>query len=97
MNICYETWGGCTVTYKKLSERQYQITVPKELANQLVGCEGSAIYIWAQLEDPTGWAGIEESFQNTVNIYTGKEKNGGSLPGADNQTQSRQQEQYRVR
>lgn len=76
MNTCYETWGGYTVTYKKLSERQYQITVPKELANQLVGCEGSVIYIWAQLEDPTGWAGIEESFQNTVNIYTGKEKMG---------------------
>lgn len=75
-NTCYETWGGYTVTYKKLSEQQYQIIVPKELANQLVGCQGSVIYVWAQLEDPTGWTGIEESFNNTVNIYTGKEKMG---------------------
>lgn len=78
INQCNNIYGEYTVHFARNETNDtYTITVPYDLANKLSATGGiGMVYVAAQIEDPTGWTGIEESFVNTATVKTGGKKMG---------------------
>lgn len=69
-DACTITYDGYTVTFKRISETEYQIILPPDLANRVKGGYGT-IEIAARIKDGYDFGGLQHDFTNNVTITTG--------------------------
>lgn len=80
-DTCTMTKGAYTITAKRISDTEYRIIIPPDMANNIKGKKGT-VTVNAHIKDDTEWTGIERDFTNNVTVSTA-----GDLLGESSHTQ----------